>query len=56
MRSTRGFSAMMTLEEMERSYLEWQLRHSGLGRKELSARMGISERTLFRKLGKLTPH
>lgn len=56
MLSTRGFSEMMTLEEMERSYLEWQLRHSGLGRKELSARMGISERTLFRKLGKLTPH
>jgi len=56
MLSTRGFSEMMTLEEMERSYLEWQLRYSGLGRKELSARMGISERTLFRKLGKLTPH
>ena len=44
---------IMTLEEMERSYLEWQLRHSGLGRRELAERLGISERTLFRKLGKL---
>ena len=43
----------MTLEAMERNYLEWQLRHSGLGRKELAERLGVSERTLFRKLGKL---
>ncbi|HEY5994287.1 MAG TPA: sigma-54-dependent Fis family transcriptional regulator [Gallionellaceae bacterium] len=42
-----------TLEEMERRYLEWQVRHSGLGRKELAEKLGISERTLFRKLGKL---
>ena len=52
-RSGQGFGEIMTLEEMERSYLEWQLRHSGLGRKELAERLGVSERTLFRKLGKL---
>jgi two-component system response regulator HydG len=53
-RSGQGFSEIMTLEEMERSYLGWQLHHSGLGRKELAERLGISERTLFRKLGKVT--
>lgn len=52
-RSGQGFSEIMTLDEMERSYLEWQVRHSGLGRKELAERLGVSERTLFRKLGKL---
>lgn len=51
--ASNGFSEIMTLEEMERNYLEWQLRHSGLGRKELANRLGVSERTLFRKLGKL---
>jgi two-component system response regulator HydG len=54
MHHEQRFSEMMTLEEMERSYLEWQLRHSGLGRKELANKLGVSERTLFRKLGKLT--
>jgi len=49
----QDFGQIMTLEEMERSYLEWQVRHSGLGRKELAERLGVSERTLFRKLGKL---
>ncbi len=48
------FSEIMTLEEMELSYLDWQVRHSGLGRRELAQRLGVSERTLFRKLGKLT--
>jgi len=51
--SGQGVSGIMTLEEMERAYLGWQLRHSGLGRKELAGRLGISERTLFRKLGKV---
>ena len=50
LRSTHGFSDIMTLDEMESSYLEWQVRHSGLSRKELAERLGISERTLFRKL------
>ena len=53
-RTSNGFSEIMSLEEMERNYLEWQLLHSGLGRKELAARLGVSERTLFRKLGKLS--
>lgn len=48
-----GAPEIMTLEEVERSYLEWQMRHSGLGRKELAEKLGISERTLFRKLEKL---
>lgn len=42
--------SIMTLEEMERSYIDWQLRHSELPRKELAEKLGISERTLFRKL------
>jgi transcriptional regulator with PAS, ATPase and Fis domain len=50
---TASYGEIVTLEEMERRYLEWQVRHSGLGRKELAERLGISERTLFRKLGKL---
>src|SRR5208283_2470644 len=45
--SVHGFSDIMTLEEMEHSYLEWQVRNSGLGRKELAERLGVSERTLF---------
>jgi DNA-binding NtrC family response regulator len=49
----KRYAEIMTLEEVERSYLEWQMRHSGLGRKELADRLGISERTLFRKLEKL---
>ncbi len=53
LRSVHGFSDIMTLDEMERGYLEWQARYSGLGRKELAERLGVSERTLFRKLGKL---
>ena len=53
MHSGHGFSEIMTLEEMEQSYLEWQVRYSGLGRKELAARLGVSERTLFRKLERL---
>ncbi len=48
-----AWSEIMTLEEMERRYLEWQVRHSGLPRKELAERLGISERTLFRKLERL---
>ncbi|ADE11391.1 sigma-54 interaction domain-containing protein [Sideroxydans lithotrophicus] len=52
--SGQSFSQVMTLEEMEKSYLEWQVRNSGLGRRELAERLGIGERTLFRKLGKLT--
>jgi transcriptional regulator with PAS, ATPase and Fis domain len=48
------YRKIITLEEMELSYLEWQVRHSGLGKKELAKCLGISERTLFRKLGKIS--
>jgi DNA-binding NtrC family response regulator len=49
----KEFSEVMTLAEMERGYLQWQVRHSGLTRHELAQRMGVSERTLFRKLNRL---
>jgi two-component system response regulator HydG len=43
----------MTLEESEHRYLAWALaRHVG-PRRELAARLGLSERTLFRKLAAL---
>lgn len=50
LRSAKNFREVMTLEEMEQSYIEWQVRNSGLGREELAGRLGISRRTLFRKL------
>jgi two-component system response regulator HydG len=53
LRSGHGFSEAMTLKDMEHRYLEWQLEHSGLGRKELAERMGVSERTLSRKLSRI---
>jgi transcriptional regulator with PAS, ATPase and Fis domain len=51
--ATRSFNEVMTLEEMERRYLQWLTRHSGMNRRELAERLQMSERTLFRKLGKL---
>jgi transcriptional regulator with PAS, ATPase and Fis domain len=48
-----GANEILTLDEMEQNYLRWQVLNSGLGRKELAERMGISERTLFRKLKKV---
>jgi transcriptional regulator with PAS, ATPase and Fis domain len=53
LRSIKNFKEIMTLEEMERSYIEWQVQNSGLGREELAERLGVSRRTLFRKLRKL---
>lgn len=50
LRSSKHFRQIMTLEEMEKSYIDWQLQYSGLGREELAERLGISKRTLFRKL------
>ncbi len=49
-RPTKDFSEIQTLEELEREYIEWQVQHSGLGREELARRLGVSRRTLFRKL------
>jgi DNA-binding NtrC family response regulator len=43
-------SDVVTLDEAQRCYLKWAAaRHAG-DRKSLAARLGISERTLFRKL------
>ncbi len=49
-KTKKDFSEIQTLEELEREYIEWQAQHSGLGRKELAERLGVSKRTLFRKL------
>ena len=53
LRSVRNTREIMTLEEMELSYIEWQVQNSGLGREELAEKLGVSRRTLFRKLRKL---
>ncbi len=42
---------LMTLAEAERRYVEWAARHFQGERRELAARLGISERTLYRRLG-----
>ena len=52
-RPVQGLAEIQTLEEVERGYIDWQVRHSGLGREELAERLGISRRTLFRKLNRL---
>jgi transcriptional regulator with PAS, ATPase and Fis domain len=43
-------TAWMTLEENERRHLAWALAHHPGPRRELAAKLGVSERTLFRKL------
>jgi two-component system response regulator HydG len=48
------FSGIVTLAEIERRYLRWVLRQPGTNRKDLAAQLGVSERTLFRKLGTLS--
>jgi len=42
---------IVTLEEAQCRYLRWVAAHHAGDRKSLAARLGISERTLFRKLG-----
>ncbi|KPV41218.1 Fis family transcriptional regulator [Thiohalorhabdus denitrificans] len=41
---------ILPLDEVEHRYLRWALARAGNDRKELAARLGISERTLYRKL------
>ena len=41
---------VVTLAEAERRYLRWAAAHHGGDRKTLAALLGVSERTLFRKL------
>lgn len=51
--SANRFSRLIPLERLEESYLHWALeRHRG-DRSELAKILGIGERTLYRKLGKL---
>jgi two-component system NtrC family response regulator len=40
----------VTLEENERRFLDWAVSNHGGTRRELAAKLGIGERTLFRKL------
>jgi transcriptional regulator with PAS, ATPase and Fis domain len=47
------FEQVMPLEEMERRYLRWALARLPGSRREQSIALGVSERTLFRKLGGL---
>ena len=44
-----------TLDENERDYLAWALKHHQGDRASLAHRLGLSERTLFRKLRELGP-
>jgi two-component system, NtrC family, response regulator HydG len=50
----RSGEGIVPLEEAEGRYLRWALTQCPNGREELAARLGISERTLFRKLSALT--
>jgi transcriptional regulator with PAS, ATPase and Fis domain len=45
-----GVDAVVPLEAAELRYLQWALAHHGGNRKSLAAQLGISERTLYRKL------
>lgn len=44
---------LVTLEEAGRRYVAWAARHYPGERRELAERLGISERTLYRRLGEL---
>ncbi len=45
-----GAAALLPLDEVERRYVRWALQQLGGDRKALARRLGISERTLYRKL------
>jgi two-component system response regulator HydG len=45
-----GVDAIVPLEAAELRYLQWALAHHGGDRKSLAEKLGISERTLYRKL------
>ena len=45
-----GVDDIVPLETAELRYLQWALAHHGGDRKSLAARLGVSERTLYRKL------
>lgn len=48
--------AIVTLAEAERRYLRWAVERNGGDRKALAALLGVSERTLFRKLARTGLH
>lgn len=48
---SRPLNEVVTLAEAEQRYLTWAAAHHAGDRKSLAACLGISERTLFRKLG-----
>ncbi len=45
-----SFEELVSLEQMERRYLSWAEKHFNGDRKTLAAKLGMSERTLYRKL------
>lgn len=45
-----GMDAIVPLETAELRYLQWALAHHTGDRKSLAGQLGISERTLYRKL------
>ncbi len=50
--SASTFEAGSTMEEMEKALIEQMLKETGGNRKETAKRLGIGERTLYRKLTK----
>jgi DNA-binding NtrC family response regulator len=44
------FSGVIPLQQLERHYLEWAAAHFPGDRQSLAAKLGVSERTLYRKL------
>jgi DNA-binding NtrC family response regulator len=49
----RAEAEILALAEVERRYLEWALAAFSGSRGELAAKLGVAERTLFRKLRRL---
>jgi DNA-binding NtrC family response regulator len=48
--TARAEASIISLEEAERRYVRQALAQLGGDRKQLASRLGISERTLYRKL------
>ncbi|MDD5249332.1 MAG: sigma 54-interacting transcriptional regulator [Rhodocyclaceae bacterium] len=53
-RDARAEGPLRPLAEVERRYLRWALENHGEDRRTLAAKLGISERTLYRKLKEAT--
>ena len=48
--TSKSVPDIIPLDALEQRYLDWAITHSGLDRKSLAQQLGISERTLYRKL------